>query len=381
MKKLNTIIKNHTSYIKDESRVKNQIDFDKYGNHKKRFSLKKGAVLGFVVSLLLVGIGVIIGNSISSSKWATYSIEQRKEMSKVVYNSATVNNEEYIPYKINLNKLTGKRPNNVHFYYTDLKVKDSFLFKVEMNCSLQPFFTEDLTGKTVDIIIANLELKATMKLKGYELTTIEIPMIVINYKRDIAGFLTVSQYRYHDFDYEENNCSPDDPDLNHFGSYIFLTDTARVKYYERGEVVYDLFVDSRDRNNIIFSSITTQLSANKGPSNEIDNGSVSMLTESYQELSSDYTQLLIDQCLVKEIETFAKALYIEDTKLYVKSDKNPTLKSITLIPNGIVLVNGKEHSKEGLTINEGDTIYFSYFQRYQGYNPVDIYVTYINIVR
>lgn len=106
-----------------------------------------------------------------------------------------------------------------------------------------------------------------------------------------------------------------------------------------------------------------------------------MLTESYQELSSDYTQLLIDQCLVKEIETSARALYIEDTKLYVKSDKNPTLKSITLVPNGIVLVNGKEHTKAGLTINEGDTIYFSYFQRYQGYNPVDIYVTYINIVR
>ncbi len=380
MKKLNTIIKNHTAYIKDESRVKNQIDFDKYGNHKKRFSLKKGAVLGFVVSLLLVGIGVIIGNSISSSKWVTYSIEQRKEMSKVVYNSATVNNEEYIPYKINLNKLTGKRPNNVHFYYTDLKVKDSFLFKVEMNCSLQPFFTEDLTGKDVDIIIANLELKATVNPTSNRLETSEIRMIVINYKREIAGFLTVSQYRYHDFDYEENNCSPDDPDLNHFGSYIFLTDNARVKYYEQGEVTYDLFVDSRDRNNIIFSSITV-LPTNDGSWKDVDNGSVSMLTESYQELSSDYTQILIDQCLVKEIETFAKALYIEDTKLYVKSDKNPTLNSITLVPNGIVLVNGKEHTKAGLTINEGDTIYFSYFQRYQGYNPVDIYVTYINIVR
>lgn len=380
MKKLNTIIKNHTSYIKDESRVKNQIDFDKYGNHKKRFSLKKGAVLGFVVSLLLVGIGVIIGNSISSSKWATYSIEQRKEMSKVVYNSATVNNEEYIPYKINLNKLTGKRPNNVHFYYTDLKVKDSFLFKVEMNCSLQPFFTEDLTGKTVDIIIANLELKATVNPTSNRLKTSEIRMIVINYKREIAGFLTVSQYSYHDFDYDENNCDYTDPDLNHFGSYIFLTDNARVKYYERGEVTYDLFVDSRDRNNIIFSSITV-LPTNDGSWKDVDNGSVSMLTESYQELSSDYTQLLIDQCLVKEIETFAKALYIEDTKLYVKSDKNPTLKSITLVPNGIVLVNGKEHTKAGLTINEGDTIYFSYFQRYQGYNPVDIYVTYINIIR
>ncbi len=380
MKKLNTIIKNHTSYIKDESRVKNQIDFDKYGNHKKRFSLKKGAVLGFVVSLLLVGIGVIIGDSISSSKWATYSIEQRKEMSKVVYNSATVNNEEYIPYKINLNKLTGKRPNNVHFYYTDLKVKDSFLFKVEMNCSLQPFFTEDLTGKTVDIIIANLELKATVNPTSNRLETSEIRMIVINYKREIAGFLTVSQYSYHDFDYDENNCDYTDPDLNHFGSYIFLTDNARVKYYERGEVTYDLFVDSRDRNNIIFSSITA-LPTDEGSWKDVDNGSVSMLTESYQELSSDYTQLLIDQCLVKEIEASARALYIEDTKLYVKSDKNPTLKSITLVPNGIVLVNGKEHTKAGLTINEGDTIYFSYFQRYQGYNPVDIYVTYINIVR
>lgn len=380
MKKLNTIIKNHTSYIKDESRVKNQIDFDKYGNHKKRFSLKKGAVLGFVVSLLLVGIGVIIGDSISSSKWATYSIEQRKEMSKVVYNSATVNNEEYIPYKINLNKLTGKRPNNVHFYYTDLKVKDSFLFKVEMNCSLQPFFTEDLTGKTVDIIIANLELKATVNPTSNRLETSEIRMIVINYKREIAGFLTVSQYSYHDFDYDENNCDYTDPDLNHFGSYIFLTDNARVKYYERGEVTYDLFVDSRDRNNIIFSSITA-LPTDEGSWKDVDNGSVSMLTESYQELSSDYTQLLIDQCLVKEIETSARALYIEDTKLYVKSDKNPTLKSITLVPNGVVLVNGKEHTKAGLTINEGDTIYFSYFQRYQGYNPVDIYVTYINIVR
>ncbi len=380
MKKLNTIIKNHTSYIKDESRVKNQIDFDKYGNHKKRFSLKKGAVLGFVVSLLLVGIGVIIGDSISSSKWATYSIEQRKEMSKVVYNSATVNNEEYIPYKINLNKLTGKRPNNVHFYYTDLKVKDSFLFKVEMNCSLQPFFTEDLTGKTVDIIIANLELKATVNPTSNRLETSEIRMIVINYKREIAGFLTVSQYSYHDFDYDENNCDYTDPDLNHFGSYIFLTDNARVKYYERGEVTYDLFVDSRDRNNIIFSSITA-LPTDEGSWKDVDNGSVSMFTESYQELSSDYTQLLIDQCLVKEIEASARALYIEDTKLYVKSDKNPTLKSITLVPNGIVLVNGKEHTKAGLTINEGDTIYFSYFQRYQGYNPVDIYVTYINIIR
>lgn len=61
MKKPNEIIKDHTSYNKDENRVKNQIDFEKYDKKKSVFSFKKVAMLATSLCVLIIG-GIVISD-------------------------------------------------------------------------------------------------------------------------------------------------------------------------------------------------------------------------------------------------------------------------------------------------------------------------------
>lgn len=201
-----------------------------------------------------------------------------------------------------------------------------------MNCSLQPYFSADVTGKVIDVVIANIELKTDSKKYGY---LVKDQMIVITYQREVVGFTSLSQY---DYNTKIDDDIYDFTDLYYFGSYVFLTNNASVKYYEESDVLYDLYVDARNKDKIIFSSITDL--ANGDLTDRIDNGSVSMLEESYAELCSEYALSLIEQSMVKEIETSATVLYVEDGIMYVNSEKTPSLNSVTLFQNGNIFING-----------------------------------------
>ncbi|MDE6656038.1 MAG: hypothetical protein K2J85_03505 [Anaeroplasmataceae bacterium] len=357
--KIKNSIKQYSTYKKDEDRVKEQIHFEKYEKKKERIFNWKLILVPVMICILFVGIGIGIASNLpKDSEDMTYSIEYRKELSKVVYNSAIANDESYEPYPVDFKKLEVKNSNNVTAY-SDLRIYESFLFQVEMNCSLSPYFSIDLTGKIVDIVIANIGLFCTGKhLNNWY----DNDMMILIYEREIIGFLSPSG------NYKE--------DIYDFESCHFLTEDAMVKYYEPGDIIYDFNVDAKDKNNIVLSS-------EGGPafSTSTDYGSVTMLKDSYRELNSEYTLSLIEQSMVKEIETTAILISFEEEIFYVTSTETPTLSSITLFPGATIYQNGEEVDVSSISIEEGDMLQFRYYQRYPEYQPKDIYVSSVHILK
>ncbi|MDE5546777.1 MAG: hypothetical protein K2I88_04875, partial [Anaeroplasmataceae bacterium] len=172
--------------------------------------------------------------------------------------------------------------------------------------------------------------------------------------------------------------------LYNFQSCQFLTEDALVKYYEPEDIIYVFSVDAKDKTNIVLSNKGGTLSS-------IDYGSVTMLKDSYKELNSEYTLSLIEESMVKEIETEAIVISLGDGIIYVTSEKTPTLSSISLFLDATIYQNGKEVDASSISdeeddtfsisVEEGDILQFRYYQRYPEYQPKDIYVSYINILK
>ena len=369
--KIKNDIKSYSNYKKDEDRVKEQIHFEKYEKKRKNSFRLQFILVPVMICILLIGIGVgIATRKPSDIVDKNYSIEYRKELSKVVYNSAIANDESYEPYPIDFKKLEMKNSNNVTGY-SDLKIYESFLFQVEMNCSLEPYFSIDVTGKTLDIVVAKISLFCVGKHYN---NWYDNEMIILIYEREIIGFLAPSG------NYIE--------DVYDFSSAHFLTEDSIVKYYEPEDTIYDFRVDAKDKANITLSIEETKFlgrvetsSSSTIPSTTIDHGSVNMLKESYKALNNEYTLSLIEQSMVKEIETSAIIVSLGDGIIYVTSQKNPTLASISLFCNAKIYKNGIAVEQDEIELKVGDRVEFSYYQRYQEYQPIDIYVSYINVIK
>ena len=304
--------------------------------------MKKINVLSFFLVLLLMIVGTLTSCSSSNQHSFEFNIKFRKELAKVVYNNSIREEEKYIPFEIEEENLDFSL-SNYKWKYTDLKINKSFIFSVKMNTSLTPYFSTDLTNEKVDIIIANIELNYEQKhLNGW----FEENMMIIKYDREIIGFMSPGQYNYNNENVE------DDTDLYAFGSYMFLTENYKVKYYEETDYLYDFYINARNKENIILSTNTSYLGM------KIDNGSVEIKT----------TGIVTDIC---------------GEKIYVTSEETPSIKSVTLFINADIYINNvlitDIHNYNPLII--GEIIEFSYYQRYSSYIPIDIYVSKINICR
>lgn len=329
--------------------------------------MNKINILSFFLVLLLMTTGTLTSCSSSNQHSFEFNIKFRKELAKVVYNNSIREEEKYLPFEIEEENLDFSL-SNYKWKYTDLKINNSFIFSVKMNTSLTPYFSTDLTNEKVDIIIANIELNYQQKhLNGW----FEENMMIIKYDREIIGFMSPGQYNYNNENVE------DDTDLYAFGSYMFLTENYKVKYYEETDYLYDFYINARNKENIILSTHTSYLGM------KIDNGSVEMISESYNHLSTDITSSFIGESIIDEIKTTGIVTDICGEKIYVTSEETPSIKSVTLFINADIYINNvliaDIHNYDPLII--GEIIEFSYYQRYSSYIPIDIYVSKINICR
>ena len=295
-----------------------------------------------------------------------YDVASRKELAKVVYN-ACLSEEGMEPVEIDTESL---RPIVDDFVYSDIKVDKSFMFSTELNLSLLPFFSEDLTGKTVDVIIAEIELKKDENKISANDYWYRTDMIVFTYNDEINGFLApylslVTDSNKDTFEY-------------YFASSQFLTETQIVKYYEEDETVYCFDLNIQDTNAISFESSSFVLT---GSSEEY--GKMNVNSATYKTLSSDVALSLVNASKIEEIETSATVTKFENDVAYVISETTPSLKTIEIRPNAFLTLNGEPivDNPETDLIQPGDIIEFSYYSRYKTYVPVDIFITKGNIVR
>ena len=199
-------------YNENESKIKKMIDFSRYEKSKKTlFSVKKCCILISSLVVIILGISISVGLINNTSENQTYSVENRRKLAKLVYNSVQINNEEEIPYvidDINFAK------NNNNFIYDQIKVVDSFKFDIKSNCSFDPFFETNLTDKEIEVVIANVGFR--MLSNKQEKKWYQTEMIIISFEREIMGFLSPNLCLSNDY----NNIS----DEHYFESCDFITD-------------------------------------------------------------------------------------------------------------------------------------------------------------
>ena len=343
--------------------IKNNINIKKYCDklyQNNKNLILKICVICFII-VLLIPIVIKIGDNRDFEK---YSVEEKRNLARAIYNSTMVYEEDKKLQEIKEDNFVNK---NDKFKYEKIKVVKSFKFDIISNCSFKPFFKTDLTGEKIEIVIAELEFKMYSTSNLYR-----SDMIIIVYQDEIMGFLAPYLSCTNCF----SNQNYEKLTNYYFQSCSFITDNQIVKYYDKNDMIYIIEVDIFDIGNIKFD-VTYGLPFEK----ETKLDTINALDNSYDELNCNYVIELIDQVKVEKNHVSAIIEKIENGKIYVYSSHNTTIKTISLFNNCVICINGEEISDyNNVSIKLGDEIEFYYYNRYKGYEPVDIYVDYINIL-
>jgi len=288
-------------------------------------------------------------------------------VAKLVYNEVSKTEEDIIPVELD----TRETYLSNEFGYSQIKVTESYYFKTIFDFQLTPYFKENHVEQEIEIVIAQLEILGKGPYVEGNWYTQEI--IILKNGEEIVGFLSGYMGIIDDLDDEY---LPDEG-IYSFQSSNFLTSNAIVKYYEDGDYLYQFDVNISDPSNItvdiqceIFKS---GLDREEFSSTAVDN--------TFRELESDIVINLLEQVIIEKVFVVVEITEIdtESSIIYVSSDEAKSLHSIKLLI-GITIYdqNGDVIGLDALKV--GDNVQIYYFDRYQGYQPIDIYVNVIRII-
>lgn len=280
-------------------------------------------------------------------------------LAKLVYNEVVIEHE-HMPL-VEVDTVTSGFSQN--FTYSELQIIESHYFKSILGFSLDPYFSVNTKDTEIEVMVVMLELKG----KGNHVNDLWYTqeMIILKYRDDIVGFLSGEMGLVGGTPY------PPKEGIFRFQSFNFLTKDQVVKYYEKGDFIYNFDVDLSDVDDIKVAA-RIDIARTDVPTKHYQ-GVVRSL--SYTTLSSDVTISLINQVIVEKvyIEVIIVDLDLEEHIIYVTSEFMPSIESVHLLdPSQIYDDEGKNIEMSALS--EGGRLIVYYYQRYQSYVPVNIYV-------
>lgn len=282
-------------------------------------------------------------------------------IAKMVYNEVSKTEEEIIPVELD----TRETYLSNEFGYSQIKVTESYYFRTTFDFQLTPYFKENHVGQEIEIVIAQLEILGKGQFVEGNWYTQEI--IILKYGEEIVGFL--SGYMGI-IDGMQDYYAPDEG-IYEFQSSNFLTSNAVVKYYEDGDDLYRFDVNLSDTSHI---TIAVEHEIVKSGLAKETYQSVAT-QDTFKELDKDIVINLLNQVIIEKIFVVVTITEIdgENNILYVNSSELTSLNSIKPFL-GITIYN---RDGEIISLNDlkvGDSIKIYYFERYEGYLPIDIFV-------
>lgn len=335
-------------------------------NSKLKYRLNRIFQLKPLLITLMTSIVIILMISFMLPKGTSpkYSQVNNNLMAKMVYNEVSKLNEELIPVEVNTSIIGYTND----FYYSELKVIESHYFITTFEFQLEPYFRIDQIGKEVEIIIAIIELKGLDQYSHGNWYTQEI--MVIKNQNEIVGFLSGNMMI--------KGSTPYLPleGIFNFQSFNFLTKDSVVKYYEKGDQIYRFDVNLTNKEDIKLD-VEHRVARSDIQAEYYEMSSV---VDSYINLSSDILIDLLDEVIIERIVVYAIITEIDKINqvIYVQSESVDSLVSIRLLGNGYIVDDeGVKIDFEDVSIS--DTIEIYYYNRYDGYVPINIYVEIIKI--
>ena len=293
-------------------------------------------------------------------------INDAQTLTKIVYDSTT-NQKSEVNQKISQYKLSND------FYYKGFKIYDSFGFTANLDFSMTPYLDNYVIGEDVSVIIALLEFTDST----YDKNTLLQKMIIFEYQNQIFGFMSTSAQNLDDRNGYDFNCGYSgiqNRKINYnFGSYMILTKNAIVKYYEKGDNIYDFNYNEDFDGNINFSG-ETSLAFETQPAHH----DISIKENSYIELNKGIVIDLINLCYVEKVELIAIITGFDEYNrtIFVENEEYPTLESVKY--RFSIISSDDFISIQDLKIGDEIKIYF--YLRYSGYKPINIIVDNVYVI-
>lgn len=293
-------------------------------------------------------------------------INDVQTLTKIVYYSS-MNQKTEVNQKINQYKLSND------FYYKEFRIYESFSFNAYLDFTMKSYLDNYIIGEEVFVIIALLEFTNST----YDEFTWLQKMIIFKYQDQIFGFMSTSGSLLDDQNGYDFNCGYSgiqNRKVNYdFGSSMMLTKDAIIKYYEKGDNIYNFNYNEDFDGNISFSAETSIAFED-----ETIHHDISIKENSYNELNKDIVIDLIKLCYVEKVEFIAVITGFDEANrtIYVESEEYTTLESVKYRFSII-------SSDNYITIQDlkiGDEIMVYFYLRYSEYKPINIIVDNIYVI-
>lgn len=314
----------------------------------------KFMIISFV-SMTLIFVLIFIFVNRGSDSYTAKANDENTYLAKVVYNNIIKEEEKLVP--VDIPKIDSSTDQILR--YSKLRVIESCYFKTTFDFQLEPYFLRDHLNKEVELIVAIIEVFSAEYERWYQ-----EDMLIIKNDEEIVGFLSPSSGGL----YRDKHELLKGEFL--FGSYIFLTDEAVTKYYDRDDMIYHFTVDLIDKENIeIEIEYGIAFSENKNMTQSISQ------KDTFKYLDSDVVVDLIN--LVKIEKIFLDAVITEidlnEEIIYISSLEKQSLISVELLGTGKV-VDEEGNIVELTNLKIGDKIVVYCYDKYKSYEPVNILV-------
>lgn len=302
-------------------------------------------VITFIITVFITGCSDKKNNNIYND---------RSLLTKVVYNEVVMNYEEYELQEINKSE---KLSNS--FAYSSFEIINSFSFNAKLDFNMEPYLENYTIGDEINVFIILLQFYK----QDYNDISIYQKMIIFAYKDQLIGFLSPINGSSPNTLNEIRN---DDANLvakYSFGSYFFLTNNEIIKYYEKGEKLYDFIYEEDDKG-----TISLYVECNNEKLNcDVKKDSKELLTE-------DCVSSLIDLTTIEKVIVAAKIVSLENISskiIKISSSEYVSLNSVKF-KLGIINSSGEFINESELKV--GDIIEVYFYKRFSNYEPINIVV-------
>lgn len=280
-------------------------------------------------------------------------------LTKVLYNEVVMTSEEYELQEINKSE---KLSNS--FAYSSLKIINSFSFNAKLDFNMEPYLENYTIGDEINVFIILLQFYK----QDYKDISIYQKMIIFSYEDQLIGFLSPISGSSPNTLNEIRNDDVNMVAKYSFGSYFFLTNNEIIKYYEKGEKLYDFIYEEDDKG-----TISLYVECNNEKLNcDVNKDSKELLTE-------DCVSSLIDLTTIEKVIVEAKIVSLENISskiIKISSSEYVSLNSVKF-KLGIINSSGEFINESELKV--GDIIEVYFYKRYGNYEPINIVVDNIYI--
>lgn len=330
-------------------------------------------------------------DSINNRRTDPVLLQRRSYFAKKTYNKISENDESLAPVEISQAEEETFESSDPE--YSGIRVHSSFAFDIVSPSSFAPYFSEDLLGEKITLVVARIEICVKTGAPGGAPggAWYGTEMVMLKYENELQGFLGGNFYLINDNFYKYPTSDPEnDPynDIYQFETATFLTANKIMTVDNVGDMTYGIQVKAKDKKAIkikVNSTYTKDYfyTETMAGFHWIDYPDVygTFIEGSYRTLSAEETIDLIQESLIGSIETSAiiSNIDIYHNLIDVVSMATPSLKQI-FPAYGIAIpdeTNGT--TLHFIDLKVGDALSFSYFRRYQGYQPQAIYLEKIRV--